>query len=227
MNAPYRDDQVAKLQAENDKLRLDNDTLMYRFLALRKWPAVIAIILGSGGLVTSGVLLGNAFLPSISEIVSVQPISSQDRLKLGREIAKQVNTQISAQSRVPVSSRSCPACAPYASGRDDRVLGMNKVVSGTIGGWRTGPLSEDWKFSARAGDEVVFRMKKIIGNLDPILTLVGRAGNVLGSDDNSGTCLNATLRYHFASDGIYTLRCMRYEGEGSYTLSATRFTGAR
>lgn len=226
MSDPYRNDEVGKLQAENEKLREQYDGLMYKYSVLKKWPMLLALILLLGAIGAFWYYAGKSSAPRVST-GSVFALSSDDRRAMGAEVAREVNARISAVVQTPTPARACPASPVCANGTDEHVLGMNKVVSGTIGGQETGPLSMDWKFSARAGDEVIFRMKKITGELDPVLALVDRAGNILSLNYNVGVSLNATVRYRFASDGVYILRCMQLAGhaglnEGSYTLSATR-----
>ncbi len=238
MGAPYRDDEMGKLQQENEKLREQYDGLMFRFSALRKWPFVITIIVLAVVTALAGVWAGNSASSAEPQRAAVNTLTYQDRRELGTEIARQVNSKISSLSRVPVSQapRACPSCPVCANGTDDeRVLGMNKVVVGTLGESRVGPRNEDWKFYARAGDSVVFRMKVRNGTVDSFLVLIDAQGNIVGSDDDSGAGNNATLLYNFIIPGVYILRCMdgrpAYNNskgtEGSYTLSATRMREAR
>lgn len=228
MDAPYRtEDPVAKLQAENEKLRQENDRLMWRFSSLRKWPAYLFFGLMVGVVTFGSFYAGTSVSSSTSENGSISSfdyhrLDYQERRLIAAEVMQRLTPALASHTHG--TSRACPAPPVCANGVDERVLGMNKVVSGTIGGPQTGPRSEDWKFSARAGDEVIFRMKKKSGEFNPFLVLADLEGNILVNDDDSGAGLNATLHHRFTYSGIYILRCIDISGsrEGSYTLSATR-----
>lgn len=232
MDAPYRgEDQVTKLRDENEKLRKENDRLIWRFSPLRKWPAYLFFGLMVGVVTGGSFWAGTSVSPENSENGRVssfdyRALDYQERRLIAAEVVLQLTPALASHTHVTSSSRVCPASPICANGTDERALGMNKVVSGTIGGPETGPRSEDWRFSARTGDDVVFRMKRKSGGFDPFLVLADSEGNVLERDDDSGGYLNATLHHYFTSGGIYILRCMNNVNreQGSYTLSATRVT---
>lgn len=231
MDAPYRsEDPVAKLQDENEKLRQENDRLMWRFSALRKWPAYLFFGLMVGVVTFGSFYAGTSVSSPTSENGSISSfdyhrLDYQERRLIAAEVAQKLTPALASHTHSTSPSRACPAPPICANGADERVLGMNKVVNGTIGGPETGPRSEDWKFSARAGDEVIFRMKKKSGNLYSFLVLTDLQGNILGNVNDVRAWPNATLRHRFVSDGVYVVRCMERKGymnEGSYTLSASR-----
>lgn len=214
MNDPYRsEDQVSKLQAENEKLQREKDELTASFvmLMLKRWPLMAALLFGSIFLI-----LGSYFFLGNST-----KVSEHDDERLAKRISTEVVVLLSQgnlRSRVNLGT----SVSPTSSLSDLPMLGMNEVGRGANGG-----LNGIWKFYARAGDEVVFRMEQIGGDLDPLLVLVDTQDNVLVSDDDSGEGNNATLYYHFDFSGVYTLHCgdsTGYHNEGSYTLSATRVT---
>lgn len=231
MSDPYRsEDPVAKLQDENEKLRQENDRLMWRFSSLRKWPAYLFFGLMVGVVTFGSFYTGTSVSPVNFERTRISSfdyhkIYPQERRLIAAEVMQRLTPALASHAHSTSSQRACPAPPVCASGADEHTLGMNKVVSGTIGGSENSPRREDWEFSARAGDTVVFRMKKRSGDLNPFLVLEDSEGNLLEFNDNSGGYPNATLYHHFTSSGIYILGCMDSElGEGSYTLSATRVT---
>lgn len=231
MDAPYRtEDPVAKLQDENETLRQENDRLMWRFSSLRKWPVYLFFSLMVSVVTFGSFYAGRSVSPANLERTRISSfdyhrLDYQDRRLIAAEVARKLTPALASHTHSSSSTRACPTTPICANGTDERVLGMNKVVSGTLGGPETGPRSKDWQFSARAGDQVVFRMKAKSGYLFSFLVLTDMRGNVLTNKDNNEQYRNATLRYHFASSGIYILRCMdTSQQEGSFTLSATRVT---
>ncbi|MBI2099049.1 hypothetical protein HYT45_01380 [Candidatus Uhrbacteria bacterium] len=236
MDAPYRNDEVAKLLAENEKLREQNDKLMWRFSALRKWPRVaVYLLIGIIPATVIGVMSNNSALDenqiediSRKVVWRVSRVAGQYRREFAQEVARDLHSRVALDTNAPAPApaRACSACPVCANGTDERVLGMNKVVSGTVSNRSTGPLSQDWKFFARAGDDVIFRLKIKSGNFYSGLVLADAQGNVFQNHDLYDWSGNATIRYRFFSAGTYTLRCMniseRGEEGGSYTLSATR-----
>lgn len=231
MDTPYRsEDSITKVRDENEKLRQENDKLMWRFSSLRKWPAYLFFGLMVGVVTFGSFYAGTSVSSQTSENGRVSSfdyhrLDYQERRLIAAEVAQKLGPALASHSHSTSSSRACPAPPVCASGADERVLGMNKVVSSTLGNLQTGPRSTDWKFSARAGDEVVFRVKKKSGYLSSVLVLTDAQGNILSNVDENPDFYNTTLRHRFISSGIYIVRCMnRNEIEGSYTLSATRVT---
>ena len=111
-------------------------------------------------------------------------------------------------------------------GSNTPVDGSASTLSGSIG--RSG---ERDLFSAQlvAGTEYVFSLRGSAssgGTLrDPLLALQDAQGNVLASDDDSGTGLDAQLVFTPTSSGSYVLEASSYgSGTGSYTLERSSRT---
>ncbi|GAB4572290.1 MAG: hypothetical protein Kow0077_11310 [Anaerolineae bacterium] len=97
----------------------------------------------------------------------------------------------------------------------------------TIGEIRSGAINhgtqvDEWQFEAQAGEIVTIRMETtgVASPLDPFIELVGPNGNVLISDDDSGTGLDARIAdYILPASGTYTIRASGRNGSrGIYNM---------
>lgn len=145
MNDPYRsEDQVTKLRDENEKLWQENDRLMWRFSSLRKWPAYLFFGLMVGVVTFGSFYAGTSVSSPTSENGRVSSfdyhrLDYQDRHLIASEVMQRLTPALASHTHSTSSSRACPAPPVCANGTDERVLGMNKVVVGTIGGPQTDP----------------------------------------------------------------------------------------
>ncbi|NLX09789.1 MAG: hypothetical protein GXY36_09055 [Chloroflexi bacterium] len=87
---------------------------------------------------------------------------------------------------------------------------------------------DEWHFSGRAGDLILIDMQAASPEpFDTYLTLAQVGGDVLASDDDGGSGLNARLGpYRLPHDGDYRITASSYSGAGRYTLTLVRLNDA-
>ncbi|MBI2099050.1 pre-peptidase C-terminal domain-containing protein [Candidatus Uhrbacteria bacterium] len=244
MDAPYRNDEVAKLLAENEKLREQYDGIMSRYALVKKWPIGVALFLVGAILCISAFEAGN----KTARQEAIQTLTHQDRAVIVAQTSDRVSRRISATLREDIQfavsaeleRRQARTVAKQPAGQNRQAqdeLRLGQVVRGQIHsrkGYRQqatiDPERGWWRFNARVGDRVVFRMKSTDVNLDPFIQLYAPDGRRVAEDENSGSGTNATLIYAFTSTGQYLIaaRCGIYGPKniwtdvwsGNYTLSA-------
>ncbi|MCA0199370.1 MAG: pre-peptidase C-terminal domain-containing protein [Proteobacteria bacterium] len=119
------------------------------------------------------------------------------------------------------------------SAADDYTASTSTTGSVTVGGTATGRIEtggdRDWfRVSLTAGATYRFDVRGIDtsgGTLsDPYLTLRDSNGTLLGSDDDSGTILDAQLSYTATTSGTYYVeaRASGSTGTGTYTVGVTQ-----
>lgn len=239
MDAPYRsEDQLTKLRDENEKLREQYDGLMYRYSTFNKWPILLLVFFGGlmGGTVSFFAGRNTALTKSQGLLVT-----HQDRRAIASEVSKRVSAEVfaslqgdlRAMIRSELDRQNVPRRAqarPKSQNQPAQdTLVLEQVVQGRIhskAGFRQEPSDPErdwWRFNARAGDSVIFRMKRLSGNLDPFLQLYAPDGQKISCDYDSGTGNNASLGHVFTADGQYMLQAGSESFTtwfGNYTLSA-------
>jgi hypothetical protein len=78
-------------------------------------------------------------------------------------------------------------------------------------------IAENWIFQGTAGQDIVINVKAL-GDSDPQVTLIDPNGEALGTDDDSGGGMGASLDAYLELDGIYTFRVEMFE-PGVYTIN--------
>ncbi|MCL4237759.1 MAG: hypothetical protein KJ047_05880 [Anaerolineae bacterium] len=88
--------------------------------------------------------------------------------------------------------------------------------------------SADWTFEGRAGEIVSLIAQSVEGDLDPVIQVIGPAGEpVAENDDLDSLMRDAGLEaLTLPADGTYTVRVLRYQGaagttSGTYELALT------
>ncbi|MCY4061887.1 MAG: SH3 domain-containing protein [Chloroflexi bacterium] len=120
----------------------------------------------------------------------------------------------------------------WSQAAPDPTIQADSGDSDGFGYMATGRLNDDnffddYKFDARAGDDVMISMDVTSGDLNPAIRLYNSAGQELAFDDDSGSGVNARLSdFRIPADGEYTIHALRlYAGQsGEYEL---RLSGSR
>ena len=89
-------------------------------------------------------------------------------------------------------------------------------------------LSAEWTFEGRAGEIVSLIARAVEGDLDPVIQVVGPAGELVAENDDLDSLMrDAGLEaLTLPADGTYTARVLRYQGaagttSGTYELALT------
>ncbi|GAB4570830.1 MAG: hypothetical protein Kow0077_05930 [Anaerolineae bacterium] len=99
-------------------------------------------------------------------------------------------------------------------------LGYGETRRDTLGAGQT----HAWTFSGNAGDQITIDMIATGGDLDPYLSLYDPSGNLIATDDDSGSDFNAQLSIRLPGGGTYTIAASSFfeTSSGSYELHLRR-----
>lgn len=87
-------------------------------------------------------------------------------------------------------------------------------------------FTDFFRFSAAAGDSIVYRVNTIGGG-DPLIRLLDSVGNVLAQDDDSGGGFNSLINFNITQTGNYFAALRGFgNSQYNYELTITGLTGS-